>query len=402
MPDQNIPAPPSGTAVPVSQDANTPPPPPSGTAVPVPGTTAPDKGAEPGLLDKFAAPPTQGDFESAMQQGGMAPTMYGLSNIRSGVGQAVKGAVDTFTPKIQEGENALTANPVARMVKGVLHSGGQLGQVPAAIKDIAASPDPLGTTAKALGDTSGQLGGAGAAALAIEGAIKLPSALRTALSKSGVTSEMAGKLSTSLDTVAKDAGLPKSSETSLSGKVADTVKGLKGQAQKIYGDLDKASGGRYQRFVDEIDTIEDAMKNKYTSPQDAIKLKNQLSQVKADYAATQKQLVAQGIDPKTIAQADVKWAQAKALETVGKKFKTAESLSGELKPGTSSVDTGLKNLKPHILKQATKGEASGITDTVVDATNKLSKVKRNQAIAKVAGAAVGLGGVGALAHGLSK
>lgn len=401
MPDQTIPAPPSGTAVPV---AGAIPPPPSGTAVPV--TKPPEPGGsdeQPGFLDRMAAPPSQQEFESAMQEGGLAPTIYGAKNLVSGFGQAVKGTIDVFNPKMQPGENAFTANPAARIVKGILSPGKQAAQVPGAIRDINASTDPTGTYMKAAGDTAGQAGGQAVAAIATEGAVKLPSALKTALSKSAVTGEMSAKLATSLDTVAKDAGLSKSAETSLSGKAADTVKGLKGQAQTIYSDLDKASGGRYQRFVDEIDTIQDALRNKYTSAPDAVKLKTQLSQVQSDYAAVQKQLVVQGVDPKIIAKADVKWAQAKALEQVGKKFRVAESLSGELKPGTSSVDTGLKNLKKHILPQATKGEAAGIKSTVVEATEKMSKVKRNQAIAKYGAAAVGIGaGAGALAHSLSK
>lgn len=391
MADENIPAPPSGTAVPVIQDANTPPPPPSGTAVAV------GQDPQPSTLDKLATPPSQEDFESAMQKGGAAPTMYGLKNVVAGAGQAVKGVVDLA--KTTRDVQVHPIDTVKSILSGITGAGSQLSQAPAAVADIAKSADPTGSFAKVAGDTAGQLGGQTVAAAATEGARLLPSTLKTALSKGGVTSEMAGKISTSLDKVAADAGLPKSAETSLSGKAADTVKGLKGQAQDIYSDLDKASGGRYQRFVDEIDTIEDALRNKYTTAEDAVKLKKQLSQVKADYQAVQGQLVQQGVDPGVIAKADTKWAQAKALDQVGKKFRVAESLSGEVKPGTTSVDAGLKNLKKHILPQATKGEAGGITDAVTEATDRLSKVKRNQAIAKVGAAALG---AGALAKGLTK
>lgn len=342
-----------------------------------------------------------------MQEGGLAPTEYGLKNVAAGVGQAAKGAIDTFGPpktaaeKVTGAINPL-ALPVKRIIQGIMSSGSQVAQVPGAIKDIAASPDPLGHLARAAGDTAGQAGGQAAAAAVTEGAVKAPGALRTALSKSGVTSEMATKIAASLDKVAEDAGLPKSTETSLSGKAADTVKGLKGQAQQIYGELDKASGGRYQRYVDEIDQIEDAMRNKYTPPDQMLQLNKQLNRVKLAYADMQKQLISQGVDPGTIAKADAKWAQAKALEQVGKKFKNAENLAGEVRPGTSSVDTGLKNLKPHILKQAAGSEAPAVKNAVIEGTNRMSKVERNQAIAKFAAGAGGLGAAGGLAYGLAK
>jgi hypothetical protein len=233
-----------------------------------------------------------------------------------------------------------------------------------------------------------------AAEVAEAGLAKGGAKVAQAFSKTAVTKNMGTELAASLDRVASEAGLPASKATSLSGKTGEVVAGLKGQAQEIYGQLDKASGGRYQRFVNEIDELTDALRNKYTTPDVAAKLKDRLVQVRQAYADTQAELVSQGVDPAVIKAADSKWAQAKALEQVGKKIKVGESLSGELKPGTPSIDTGLKNLKPHILPQAAKGEAGAIKESVINATKQIGKVKRNQKVAAGAAAVLGTGAAG--------
>jgi hypothetical protein len=207
---------------------------------------------------------------------------------------------------------------------------------------------------------------------------------------------MGTELAGSLDRVASEAGLPASKATSLSGKADEVVAGLKGQAQEIYGQLDKASGGRYQRFRDEIESLTDALRNKYADPDQKAKWTDRLVKVRQDLAGTQKSLIDQGVDPATIKAADAKWAQAKALEKVGKTFKAGEFYGGEMKPSTASVDTGMKNLKPHTLPQAVKGEAGAIRESVINATKKTAKVKRNQRVAAA------LGGSGAVLGGGAK
>jgi hypothetical protein len=246
-------------------------------------------------------------------------------------------------------------------------------------------PSNLSTSEKVARGVGNAAGGAMLGSVAPEATAAVdaaPGAAADALgqnfSKSAVTRNMGKEIGGSLDRVAGEEGLPASKQPALSGKAAEVVSGLKQQAQKIYTALDKASGGRYQRFVDKIDELEDALRSKYTTPDVAAKLKDQLVEVRGDYAQTQADLIKQGVDPATIKAADAKWAQAKALEQVGKKFKVGESLSGDLKPGTPSIDTGLKNLKQHILPQATKAEAPVIRESVTGATKQMLKVKRNQ------------------------
>lgn len=328
-------------------------------------------------------------------------TLSGIQSIGRGVRDAATGAYQMVRHPI---------DTTVATAKGVANLPNQVSQVPATIRDINQSPDPTGTYAKVAQDTAGQGAGQALLALGTEGLVKgAPAAVNAAksapgalgdaagavqrtFSKGAVTREMGSKLSASLDRVAADAGLPPSAEASLSAKTADVVHGLKKQAQADYSTLDQASGGRYQRFVDEIDDLQSTLRNKYLSPDDAAKVKTKLADTQKAYSDMQQQMITQGTDPAIIARADAKWAQAKALEQVGKKFRNAETLSGDLKPGTPSVDTGLKNLKPHILSQATKGEAPAITDTVTSATKSVRNVSRNRKIAAGAGAVLGLSG----------
>jgi hypothetical protein len=314
------------------------------------------------------------------------PGVFAVGTLAEGVGNAVKDKLKS------------AASETGEAIKNVAQGGDVLPNVAKAA--YSALPDVLQgygedinnkNYAGALGTATGVMGQAALAKL-------LPNAdvpnVKEAFSKGAVTKSMASELHGALDRVATDAGLPVSKAESLSAKTADVVKGLKSQAQSIYGDLDKASGGRYQRFRDEIDLREAASRDRYLDPDAAARNAEKLNEVKQAYADVQQELVNQGVDPATIKAADAKWAQAKALETVGKQFKKGESLSGNLRPGTPAVDTGLKNLKDHILPQATKGEAGAIRESVTNATEQVRKAKRNQKIAAGVAGALGVGTAG--------
>lgn len=99
---------------------------------------------------------------------------------------AVKGAAEVFDPRIKKGETALTANPAARIAKGVVETGKQALQVPAAIHDINQSPDPTGTYLDVAQKTASQGAGQAILAAATEGATKIPaSAAETAVRTTG-------------------------------------------------------------------------------------------------------------------------------------------------------------------------------------------------------------------------
>jgi hypothetical protein len=93
----------------------------------------------------------------------------GLDDVANGTIGAVKGAASMFDPRIKEGENAATANPAVRMVRGIVQTGKDALQVPGAIHDINQSPDPTGTYLNVAQDTASQGAGQALTGLAAEG-----------------------------------------------------------------------------------------------------------------------------------------------------------------------------------------------------------------------------------------
>src|SRR5579862_2834833 len=126
--------------------------PPQQSAAPV--TITPD---EPGFLDKdIPLDSYTHATESGLQSigRGVRGALYGGWNALKTAGQAWND------PKADVGD-AILPDP-------------HLEQVPGAIKDINASPDPAGTYAKVGQETAGQGAGAALIALATEGAGRLP------------------------------------------------------------------------------------------------------------------------------------------------------------------------------------------------------------------------------------
>lgn len=110
-------------------------------------------------FERFAEDPNPIQMTSYPQA-----TLYGLRNIAQGAAQAglggwnlLKTAARAWNDPHADVGNAILPDPHAE-------------QVPGAIKDINASPDPLGTYGKVAADTAGQGAGQALAALATEGA----------------------------------------------------------------------------------------------------------------------------------------------------------------------------------------------------------------------------------------
>lgn len=114
-------------------------------------TITPDAGQEKGFLDRMAD-----DDADIPLTSHAAATAQGFGQIGRGVFQAIRAARDTFNPKPQPGENAITSTPIGRIVRGLFSSAKQATEVPSAIHDINQSPDPAGTYLKVAGDTAGQ------------------------------------------------------------------------------------------------------------------------------------------------------------------------------------------------------------------------------------------------------
>lgn len=242
----------------------------------------------------------------------------------------------------------------------------------------------------------------GAAALADKGASKVIASPELKQTAAGVVPKVSEALHTVLDNVAQEVGAPASAETSLSkkaGAIADTIKT---QAQGVYKQLDDLSGGRFQRFRDTISDLEDVLKNKANvDPEAVAKARERLGVAQDAFEEVKQQLVQSGVDPNTIRQADGKWAQAKSLEDFSKKLRTAESLSGDLKPGTSSLDTGIKNLKPGRLERAVGAQGAGdVRSAVIQGGKDVAKAKTDLAAVTANQKKLGYVGGGALVTAL--
>lgn len=146
-----------------------------------------------GKSDKRDEPPKEQpgilDREIPLTSYGNA-TLQGVQNIGRGLKQGFQGMYELFKPNISvptEDENILKhpvagleaaadrtpgIAPILRIGKSLYQTGKQATEIPAAISDINASPDPIGTYAQAAGRTSGEGAGQIASMLATEGAIK--------------------------------------------------------------------------------------------------------------------------------------------------------------------------------------------------------------------------------------
>src|ERR1700686_1172634 len=111
--------------------------------------------------------------------GVVGATEHGLNEVARGTTGALKGAWDAVTnpPQgaVEQTVNALGpgALPIYRGVKPLVDAARQVPQIPAAVRDINASPDPLGHYANAAEDTASQGAGQALASIALETAPKL-------------------------------------------------------------------------------------------------------------------------------------------------------------------------------------------------------------------------------------
>ncbi len=140
-------------------------------------STAPPSAKQPSTWDVLTQPTDKTDKEYLGYTGpaGVAgATIHGLNDVARGTVSAVKGAVNTFDPRVQPGENTLTANPLVRILRGLYGVAKQVPQIPAAVRDINQSVDPTGRYLDAAQDTASQ--GAGQALTAI-GTEALPKAV---------------------------------------------------------------------------------------------------------------------------------------------------------------------------------------------------------------------------------
>lgn len=425
MADQNIPAPPSGTAVPVDNGAI--PPPPSGTAVPV-ATTPTVQPPQKGLLDK--AYDTLENISNQPLTSHVAATEAGFANVGQGVVQGIQGVASLLKGPEDDHEKAIHATAgiggltAYRLGKSLLDSAKGAADVPAAIKDINQSPDPTGTYLGVAGKTAGQAGGQAALAAATGKAGELaPKAAGVVgeaadtLRGKGVEAAKQGVSTAQTEVAATTAKATQAAAdahpTVLSQKVMETVQktaqregfqvtgstpreavpelGSKYQARAkaAYQSVDKAVGGELQPVLDGIDETKMGIKaNSAVDPEKAADLRTKLTSLETKKAALIQKAAANGVADadKVIKSADTDYARFKGLEAVGKQIKTA---SGEVRTG------GLPDVKKYAsaidrlndtgkLQKALPQEAAELKQHGVEALDRSAKAKEATGLSKAA------------------
>jgi hypothetical protein len=128
------------------------------------------KTEEPGFLDKDI--PLTGHSYN--------PTLSGVQSIGRGFRSAYEGAKNTLDPSIHPGEEGIAApgipgviaRPIARIGMGLYDTAKQVPEIPDAIRDINASPDPLSHYARAAQNTAGEGAAQAVVGAATEGAAR--------------------------------------------------------------------------------------------------------------------------------------------------------------------------------------------------------------------------------------
>lgn len=169
------------------------------------------------------APPTQSDPDEIPETSYGEATWGAVKNLGKDTVGAVKGAAKMLDPRpqdpdekdIQQGVGGTGAMLIHRMVKGLGDTAIKAEEIPAAIHDINQSADPMGTYAKILQKTASEGAGQAVTALATEGAIKAPGAIKSALP----SAERAGQALEEVKAAAGDVPLAGGKL----GKMSDTV-----------------------------------------------------------------------------------------------------------------------------------------------------------------------------------
>lgn len=363
-------------------------------------------------------------------------TLSGMQSVGRGVRDAVTGTMDMFSPPKDKAETAIAtlgspiALPIYRTLRGAGHSVKDSAQIVAAIHDINASPDPVGTYAKAAQETAGQGAGQALTALAAEGILKVtPAAARAAvdntvaaykntkglISTKALQEPLQAGVRSALEDVADDAGVTRPSSPSIRKVVEETADQIYAKSKAQYQVLDEATGGRFQRFREKLEAGRKQLMNLSGSEEDVAKEASILKGQHETELAMQdafEDARAKGVDPKLIDEANGDFRKSQALYDLDVAIKRATEGAH---PGVSTpelLEDSPETIDPRKLHarvnslfdsgrlQDALGEkgANDLFDHTLENSAAQSKILRNRSLAMTAGkygaATLGLGTVG--------
>lgn len=152
-------------------------------------------------------------------------------------------------------------------------------------------------------------------------------------------------LRTTMGNVAKQAEVKAPQSSSVRDIAKDTAAQIESKAKVLYRQLDEASGGRWQRFDDQLKNIRKEMRNTFgidDDAYDALELKANEIETTRDFLIDE--LETQGkIAPKMAQQAKAYWKQSQALYDLDQQIKN--STSG-MRPGIGHSGSSAETVDP--------------------------------------------------------
>jgi hypothetical protein len=186
------------------------------------------------------------------------------------------------------------------------------------------------------------------ASQASQAASRAAKAVRGKVSPQSIQPELQQGLRNVLNTVAKDEGVTPNPSTSIRDAASQLAAAVRAKASGLYQQLDQATGGgRFQRFDDQIQNIQSAIRDVTgIDPDREGQLIERLNTVQDAKDAALVDAKAKGVDPKLIDQANAAWKRAAALDDLSRHIRM--SASG-MRPGLA--EAGAKT-NPEILSTA--------------------------------------------------
>ena len=286
---------------------------------------------------------------------------------------------------------------------------GQIAQVPAAVKDINASPDPGGAYAQAAYDTATQGAGQALTAIATEGAVRglkiaAPKAIAAVKSVSGVPAAMSADAASTLGTIAHNEGLPPLTSATAREAADELQKSFITRAKDQYGIVDKAVGGDLKPVQEKIASLKKAIRvQANVNPDLAEKYIDDLARQQKTLSRLVEKAKANGVPnaENLMAAGDKDYARGIAMKKVSSGIKTA---SGEVKmgghPNPQMFATQIDRMNNTGLLQRALGEDGA--KAMMDLSKQgLSKAKTAATVGKVAKIA-GAGALGAAGYETAK
>jgi len=142
------------------------------------------------------------------------------------------------------------------------------------------------------------------------------------------------KVGVGSDTEITEPAAPKAKTTGIRTTIEDASNDVKAKSQGLYRQLDQATGGRWQRYEDQIKNIEAKMDEVNGIDDDAYdRLETKRNDIETSQAQAIEDLKEKGIDPKIADDAVGHYKQAMALRDLDKAVKI--STAGDVRVGTS-------------------------------------------------------------------